>query len=559
MDVSSILLGLAGGLGLFLYGMSLMSDGLQRVAGAKMRSVLEFFTKNTVMGVLVGTLFTAIIQSSSAATVMVVSFVNAGLMNLYQAFGIILGANIGTTVTAQIVSLDMGEIAPVFVLAGVIMYMFVKRPIIKRIGEVVIGFGVLFLGMNMMSGSMATVRDSAEVVAVMSSLRNPALAILVGVLCTSIMQSSSVTVAIVLMLAEQGLLGLEICFYVVLGCNIGACTSALLAGLNGNKDAKRAALIHLLFNVIGTILNVIVLIVAMGPVKDFILMISGGKMGRAVANSQTLFRLCQVIVLLPFSKVIVSLTHVFVRGEDAKAEPQELRYIGKSYVMNSATAVPQVIAELNRMGELATANLDRALESLLEGDVPKAQQVFEMEHTIDYLNHEITQYLVRANQMSLPIADKNMLAALFHVVNDIERIGDHAENVAEDTVTQSEINVHFSEIAVQEIREVAAMVDEILRLSFDMFRTGKLNNMKRVLELENAIDERERELQDHHIARLNNNECTAQAGAMFIDLIGNLERVSDHATNIAFAMLEHDPEGEKQPKVRLNPAHENAA
>lgn len=201
MDITAILLGLAGGLGLFLYGMELMSDGLQRVAGSKMRSVLEFFTKNTVMGVLVGTLFTAIIQSSSAATVMVVSFVNAGLMNLYQAFGIILGANIGTTVTAQIVSLDMGEIAPVFVLVGVIMYMFIKRPTVKRIGQVVIGFGVLFLGMNMMSGSMATVRDSAEVVSVMGSLSNPALAILVGVICTSIMQSSSVTVAIVLMLA----------------------------------------------------------------------------------------------------------------------------------------------------------------------------------------------------------------------------------------------------------------------------------------------------------------------------------------------------------------------
>ena len=390
----------------------------------------------------------------------------------------------------------------------------------------------------------------------MSTLSNPALAILAGVVFTSIMQSSSVTVAIVLMLAEQGLLGLEICFYAVLGCNIGACTSALLAAINGGKDAKRAALIHLLFNVIGTILNVIVLVVAMDPVRDFILSVSGGKMGRAVANSQTLFRLAQVIVLLPFSKAIVGLTRVFVRGEDPKPEPQELRYIGKSYVMNSATAVPQVICELNRMGEIATENLDRALQSLLEGDEAKAKQVFEMEHTIDYLNHEITQFLVRANQMSLPIADKNILAALFHVVNDIERIGDHAENVAEDTITQKELNIHFSEAGVSEIQEMAALVDEILKLSFDMFRTGKLDNMKRVLELENTIDEKERELQDRHILRLNNNECTAQAGAMFTDLIGNLERVSDHATNIAFAMLEHDPEGDKQPKVRMNPAHE---
>lgn len=554
MDISSILLGLAGGLGLFLYGMDLMGEGLQRVAGAKLRSVLEFFTKNTLMGVLVGTVFTAIIQSSSATTVMVVSFVNAGLISLAQSFGVILGANIGTTMTAQIVSLDISAIAPVCLLLGVILHMAGKKPMVKHLGSVAIGFGALFLGMDMMSGAVSSVRDSQQVLAIMGSLNHPFVAILVGVIVTAIVQSSSVTVAIVLLLTQQGLLQLDISFYAILGCNIGTCATALLACISCNKDAKRAALIHLLFNVIGTMLNVIVLAVAMQPIHDFILGFSGGNVGRAVANAQSLFRIGQVIVLLPFSKQIIQLTYLLIRGEDAKLAPKELKYIDNSRV-TAASAVPSVLAEMNRMGELAVGNLDLAMESLLERDEEKAKQVFEMEHTIDYLNHEITQYLVRANQMSLPIGDKNMLAALFHVVNDLERVGDHAENVAEDTITQKNINVQFSEAAVAEIREVKGMVDEILHLALDMFRTGRKDHMQRILELENAIDELERELQDHHIVRLNNGECNAQAGAMFIDLIGNLERVSDHATNVAFALLEHDPEGEKQPKVRLNAAN----
>ena len=553
MDITSILLGLAGGLGLFLYGMDLLGEGLQRVAGSKLRSVLEFFTKNTLMGVLVGTVFTAIIQSSSATTVMVVSFVNAGLITLAQSFGVILGANIGTTMTAQIVSLDISAIAPVCLLLGVILHMAGKKPTVKHLGSVAIGFGALFLGMDMMSGAVSSVRESQEVMAFMGSLNNPLIATLACVAITAIVQSSSVTVAIVLLLTQQGLLGLEISFYCILGCNIGTCATALIACLSCNKDAQRAALIHLLFNVIGSILNFAVLLVAMDPIREFILDFSGGNVGRAVANAQSLFRIGQVIILLPFSKQLIQLTRVIIRGEDAKLAPQELKYIDMSHV-SSATAVPNVMAEMNRMGEICVANLDMALESLLERDENKANQVFEMEKTIDYLNHEITQYLVRANQMSLPIADKNLLAALFHVVNDMERIGDHAENVAEDTITQKNINVQFSDVAVAEVRGVKAMVDEILKLALDMFRTGKRDHIKRILELENAIDELERELQENHIVRLNNGECSAQAGAMFIDLIGNLERVSDHATNIAFALLEHDPEGEKQPKVKLNAA-----
>ena len=275
MDIG-IVLSMIGGLGLFLYGMKLMSDGLEKAAGAKLRGILEFFTKNRLMGTLVGIVFCAIIQSSSATTVMVVSFVNSGLMNLYQAVGVIMGANIGTTVTSQLVAFNLSEIAPLFLMAGVIMVMFCKKPVVTKIGEVILGFGVLFMGLSIMSSSMSTLKDSPLIVNALSTLSNRFLAVFVGFLLTAIIQSSSVTVSILLLMAQQGLLELGICFYVILGCNIGACTSALLASLSGKKDAKRAAMIHFLFNVFGTILMVVILSAAGDWVEALIVGISGG-------------------------------------------------------------------------------------------------------------------------------------------------------------------------------------------------------------------------------------------------------------------------------------------
>ena len=257
--MTEIILGLMGGLGLFLYGMKLMSDSLEKAAGAKMRSILEFFTKTPLRGILVGTLFTAIIQSSSAATVMVVSFVNSGLMNLYQAAGVIMGANIGTTITSQLIAFNLSELAPVIIMAGIIMLMFCKKTKVQRTGEVLLGFGILFMGLNAMSTSMAVLKESPKVVEIMGSLDSHFLALFVGIVVTAVLQSSSATVGIILLLANQGLLDMRICFFIILGCNIGACVSALLAGLGGKRDAKRAALIHLLFNIIGTIIMYVVI------------------------------------------------------------------------------------------------------------------------------------------------------------------------------------------------------------------------------------------------------------------------------------------------------------
>ena len=552
MNISGMVLGLIGGLGLFLYGMTLMSDSLEKAAGAKLRGILELFTKNRYVGIIVGVVFTAIIQSSSAATVMVVSFVNAGLMTLYQAIGVIYGANIGTTVTSQLVSFNLSQYAPVFIMAGVLMLMIFKNPTVKKAGEVVIGFGILFLGISTMSSSMGALKELPAIQNLFMSLDNRFFALLLGLMITAIVQSSSVTVSIVLLLAQQGLLPLKICFFIILGCNIGACMSAMLASLSGKKNAKRAALIHLLFNIIGSIIMAVILLIGSDWIETLIMHISGGNLGRCVANTHTIFKVFQVIILMPFMSWIVKLTYLIVPGEDDDAEDEyEMKYIGDGDRLSSATAIPQVCSEISHMGEIAIGNLEKALDALLTKDDRAAKEVFEVEKRIDYMNKEITDYLVKANQISLPVGDRKKLGALFHVVSDIERVGDHAENIAEDVEKLIDMKEDINGMAGNEIRRMQEMTVKILHLSMDMFNLEDDSHLQEILDLENAIDAKERELQDLHVKCLTTGECSAQVGMMFSDLASNLERVADHATNIAFSILEEDPEGDKPPKVEL--------
>ena len=552
MNISGMVLGLIGGLGLFLYGMTLMSDSLEKAAGAKLRGILELFTKNRYVGIIVGVVFTAIIQSSSAATVMVVSFVNAGLMTLYQAIGVIYGANIGTTVTSQLVSFNLSQYAPVFIMAGVLMLMIFKNPTVKKAGEVVIGFGILFLGISTMSSSMGALKELPAIQNLFMSLDNRFFALLLGLVITAIVQSSSVTVSIVLLLAQQGLLPLKICFFIILGCNIGACMSAMLASLSGKKNAKRAALIHLLFNIIGSIIMAVILLIGSNWIEALIMHISGGNLGRCVANTHTIFKVFQVIILMPFMSWIVKLTYLIVPGEDNDVEDEyEMKYIGDGDRLSSATAIPQVCSEISHMGEIAIDNLEKALDALLTKDDKAAKEVFEVEKRIDYMNKEITDYLVKANQISLPVGDRKKLGALFHVVSDIERVGDHAENIAEDVEKLIDMKEDINGMAGNEIRRMQEMTVKILHLSMDMFNLEDDSHLQEILDLENAIDAKERELQNLHVKCLTTGECSAQVGMMFSDLASNLERVADHATNIAFSILEEDPEGDKPPKVEL--------
>ena len=539
------ILTMAGGLGLFLFGMELMSDSIEKVAGARLRRILEIFTTNRFMGMIVGIIFTGIIQSSSACTVMVVSFVNSGLMNLYQAAGVILGANIGTTITSQLVSFNLSKIAPLILLVGVVVMMFTKKEKVRKVAEVVVGFGILFVGLSTMSQAMANMKNEPQVVNLLMSLKNPFLATLMGFALTAIIQSSSVTVSIVLLLANQDLLPLPITLYIILGCNIGACATAMLASMTGKKDAKRAALIHLLFNIIGTVIIFIALFVAGDQIVELIKSISADN-GRFVANAHTLIKIAQVIMLFPFTGWLVKMTYLIVPGEDQKVgyrESYQLKYIGDKVVFNPATAVVEVIKELERMASLAEENLNRAMNALITLDEEDIEEVYEVEKNINFLNHAITDYLVKINQTTLPIEDLNSLGALFHVVNDIERIGDHAENVADAARQRKEEGVSISKEAQKELGDMLEMVNKIIRYAVEMFAKSDESHMQEIVTLEDQVDEKERELQKKHVERLTKGECSPEAGMIFSDIVSGLERVADHATNIAFAITtEEDAE-----------------
>ena len=532
------ILTMAGGLGLFLFGMELMSDSIEKVAGAKLRRILEIFTTNRFMGMIVGIIFTGIIQSSSACTVMVVSFVNSGLMNLYQAAGVILGANIGTTITSQLVSFNLSKIAPLILLVGVVVMMFTKKEKVRKVAEVVVGFGILFVGLSTMSQAMANMKNEPQVVNLLMSLKNPFLATLMGFALTAVIQSSSVTVSIVLLLANQDLLPLPITLYIILGCNIGACATAMLASMTGKKDAKRAALIHLLFNIIGTVIIYIALFVAGDQIVELIKSISADN-GRFVANAHTLIKIAQVIMLFPFTGWLVKMTYMIVPGEDQKVgyrESYQLKYIGDKVVFNPATAVVEVVKELERMASLAEENLNRAMNALITLDEEDIEEVYEVEKNINFLNHAITDYLVKINQTTLPIEDLNSLGALFHVVNDIERIGDHAENVADAARQRKEEGVSISKEAQKELGDMLEMVNKIIRYAVEMFAKSDETHMQEIITLEDQVDEKERELQKKHVERLTKGECSPEAGMIFSDVVSGLERVADHATNIAFAI-----------------------
>ncbi|MCI9346155.1 MAG: Na/Pi cotransporter family protein [Lachnospiraceae bacterium] len=540
----SIILSMAGGLGLFLYGMRIMSDSIEKVAGAKLRGILERLTTNRFMAILVGVFFTAVIQSSSACTVMVVSFVNSGLMTLTQAAGVILGANVGTTVTALLVSFKLEKAAPVILLAGVLILMFVKKQKISRWGEAIIGFGVLFMGLSSMSGAMSGMKDSPEILHMFASLQSPLMAVLLGTVLTAVIQSSSVTVSILVLLANQGMMGIDICMFTILGCNIGSCATAMIASLSGKKDAKRAAAIHLIFNVIGTVIVFLVLLATVDTFAAALMAFTGNNPGRVVAYAHISIKIFQVVLLMPFIRQIVKLTYVLVPGDDKKIgyrDSYQLKYIGEKVVLNPATAVVEVIKELDRMGSLANENLNRAMNALITLDDEEIGEVYEVEKNIDFLSHAITNYLVKINQTTLPIEDLKSIGALFHVVNDIERIGDHAENIVDAAVQREKTGVAFSKAAQRELGEMIDMVNTLLRFSFEMFVKSTEEHVEDIRNLEEAIDEKEKELQQRHIERLSNNECTPEAGAMFSDIVSGLERVADHATNIAFANSYFEP------------------
>ncbi len=529
----SMTMALLGGLALFLYGMKLMGEGLEKAAGDRLKRLLEALTRNPLMGLLVGVVFTMIIQSSSATTVMVVGFVNAGLLDLMQATGVILGANIGTTVTAWIVAgFQATAFMPLILLIGVAMMMFLKKLKLQRIGQVVAGFGMLFVGMGMMSDAMKPLAESAEFARLMTAFSNPIMALLVGVAVTAIIQSSSASVGILEMLAIQGLVPLETSLYIIMGTNIGTCVTAMLSAVGATRTAKRAALIHLMFNVLGTL--VVFILVSLLPVATWIGHINGPALQIAVAH--TSFKVFEVLCFVLLRKWLVKLVMILVPGEDKQGEGKSLKFLDDRILSTPPIAVAQICKEIERMGDIAIANLTRAMDAFFNKDSSLINEVEQSEDVVNYLNHEITRYMVAAAQLDLPASDVEQLGEMFHVVNDLERIGDHAENMAEYAQSRIDEEIPFSEDGLAELRDMLDKTVALFKLSMEAFHTRDQHLLPRVLVQEENIDDMEKTLQQSHVDRLTRGACTPRSGMIFSDMLSNLERVADHATNVAFSI-----------------------
>lgn len=539
-NIIFLIINLLGGLGLFLYGMKLMGDGLENAAGDKLKGIFDRITSNPVKGVLTGTIVTAIIQSSSATTVMVVGFVNAGLMNLYQATSVIMGANIGTTITAQLITFKFDAFAPVFLAIGAVMILFCNKRKVKEVGQIILGFGILFLGLKLMSSAMSPLKDSVFFANLILKLEgHTILGLLIGMMMTAVLQSSSASTGILVALASTGSLPLTVAIPILLGNNIGTCVTALISSIGTSITAKKAAVIHLLFNLIGA---VIFLIIPVSFLANIVLAISPNSgveaIPRQIANAHTIFNVVNTLLLLPLIKYLVAFVNKIIPGEDEKDVPG-VKYIDERLLETPAIAFGQTTNEIVRMGEKAKENLKVAMNSFLQGDEELIKVAYNNEKIINLLEHDITRYLVKLSNSDLGDEQRAELAAYFHVVNDIERIGDHAENIADLASERITKRLNFSADAMNEIKGMFDYTVSAVEMSIECFKSYNREKAAGIRGIEERIDSLEKELRASHIKRLNTGVCNAVVGTIFLDLISNLERIGDHSVNIAEIIYEN--------------------
>ncbi len=526
-------IGLMGGLALFLYGMRLMSEGMELLAGSRLKPILEKLTSNRILAMTVGVLLTAVVQSSNAVTAMTVGFVNAGLIEFSRAIGIIMGSNIGTTITGQLIALNVSQFAPVFAITGVIMFLyFQKRKKVHYLGQVLAGLGFLFMGMSLMSSSMAPLKDIVWFQNAMTSFKNPLVGVLVGALFTLLIQSSSASVGVLQAMALQGLIGLDSAIYVICGQNIGCTIAAVMAAIGGNKGAKRTAMVHVLFNVIGT--TVFIIVCQLTPFTTWVASLTPANGAAQIANAHSIFNIVTTLLLLPFSNHLAKLATILIPGEDEiTGTTQRLLHITQTFGAASI-GIAEVQAEIARMEGLSTGNMHMALDALF-GKSGSLEAVHRNEDTIDFLNKEITRALVRLNATELTEEDADKISAMYHVISDLERIGDHAENIAGYAESLREKGQHFSEKAEEELRTLREKVYVILDTAYAHFKSPRPGGLARVEVLEQEIDDLVDAMQAGHIRRLTANECSPDLGMLYVEIITDLERAADHALNIAEA------------------------
>ena len=545
-DISS-LFGFIGGLGLFLYGMNTMADGMQKSAGSRMSQFLGMLTNNRFMAVILGALITAIIQSSGATTVMVVGFVSAGILNLTQAVGVIMGANIGTTITAWIVSMNqLGDafsicqpsfIAPLLVGIGAVLLLFAKKQKTKTAGEILVGLGMLFIGLDFMSGAISPYTDApvfSEAFRILGN--NPLLGMIIGALVTALLQSSSASVGILQTLAMNGVVTTNAAIFITLGQNIGSCVTAMISSIGSSRTARRAAVIHLSFNIIGSTLFGIASFLIFIALPHFA---AHNITAVQISVFHTVFNLTNTCILFPFANQLVKLSGILVPEEKKQSEESDdqesetMKHLDERIFESPAFAVDTAALEVVHMGQIAMENVQLAIDAVITKNADKAKDVYKTEKTINNMEKMLTEYLVKINNLSLTEEQKIIINNLFYSINDIERVGDHAENLAEQAEYMAEHEVAFSETGISDLKVICQAAYRSFSHSIDARRRGDMDEVRKVIQYEDEVDALEEELREKHIERLSTGECSTAAGVVFLDLISNLERISDHAYNLA--------------------------
>lgn len=550
MDLNSdnikIIFGLLGGLALFIYGMNLMGEGLQKAAGDKMRRILEVLTGNPIIGVLVGALVTMIIQSSSATTVMVVGFVSAGLMTLPQAIGVILGANIGTTITAQLVAFKIGAYAYPITALGFIFFLLAKKKSIKYIGQTIFAFGLLFIGLNTMSDAMAPLAQNPAFSNIILKLgKTPIIGLVVGTIGTGIIQSSSAFIAVLQNLASQpinqagdALISLQTALPILYGSNIGTTVTAALACIGANLNARRAAIAHTVFNVLGSILFTFFiplyakLVQMLSPFGTEASLVS-----RQIANAHTGFNLINTILWLPFIGILAKIVTMVMPGTEQQIERKVL-YLDKRVLNNPSIALSLATKELTRMAVTAQEMMQSANKAFTSSEMNEVKRVHEYEEIVDMLQYEIIKYLSTiVSRNTLTENQSIRLTGLMHVVNDIERIGDYCENIAEAAEIKENEKLPFSHEAIAEIRSAFDLVNEMVNNAIHALKDDNIELAMKVISEESEVDSLEKNLRESHLHRLNCGLCNPLSAISFIELVHNLERIADHCNNIAEAVI----------------------
>ena len=538
---------LAGGLALFLYGMKMMGDGLEAVAGNRMKRILERLTTNRFLGVVVGISITAVIQSSSATTAMLVGFVNSGLMSLNQAVWVIMGSNIGTTITGQLIALDISKIAPLIAFIGVVMVVFLKRKNIIHSGTIIAGLGVLFIGMTMMSSALSPLRQSEFFINLMTSIQNPILGILVGIVFTSIIQSSSASVGILQTLALSGLIELHGAVYIMLGMKIGTCITAALASIGGNRNAKRVVITHYSFNIAEAVLFAI-LFKTTGLV-DFVCNLTPSNPAAQIANMHTLCAVVMTVILLPLGKYLTRFAEKLLQEKEGEVGDMRLAYISHREAMEhsigyTAIVVTQLQREIHRMFEFAKSNVVLGFMSIEEKTAKYMDEINKNEDIVDYLNKEIAVFISHTISVEMPQNDAETISAMLRVAGNIERIGDHATNFADSARNLITYGVSLSDTALGEVREMHKVCSDALdNISQRIYVPGDSGEIRgdtsdmltEMVKAEQLIDDITALFREHQLDRMKDGTCEAEASIIFSEMLTDFERIGDHMLNIAQA------------------------